>query len=176
MAADTIKDVPPRLLEGTWWKDEPIGAIAYAEVKRQEKDKLYLVERYERREENELKEINQFLVEIHKKFSIPMACLVFVFIGVPLGIMARRGGIGTGVIYSVAFYLLYWVCMIRGEVLADKLIISPWMAMWAPNIIVGLGGLFLVVRMARENYLNNISLPQKIWGLVRRKRPNGSRP
>jgi lipopolysaccharide export system permease protein len=90
---------------------------------------------------------------------------------VPLGIMARRGGIGTGVIYSVAFYLLYWVCMIRGEVLADRLIIRPWVAMWAPNIIVGAGGLFLVFRMARENYLNNISLPQKIFGLMRRKRP-----
>lgn len=173
MQADTVKDVPPRLLQGTWWKDDPIGSLAYAEVKRQEKDKLYLVERYERREENELKEISQFLVEIHKKFSIPMACLVFVFIGVPLGIMARRGGIGTGVIYSVAFYLIYWVCMIRGEALADKLIIKPWVAMWAPNIIVGAGGIFLVMRMARENYLNNISLPQKIWGFLRRKKPAG---
>jgi lipopolysaccharide export system permease protein len=109
------------------------------------------------------------MVEIHKKFSIPVACLVFVFIGVPLGVMARRGGIGTGVVYSVAFYLLYWICMIRGEVLADRLIIRPWVAMWAPNIIVGLGGLFLVLRMSRENYLNNISLPQKLFRLVWRK-------
>ncbi|HKP97657.1 MAG TPA: LptF/LptG family permease [Fibrobacteria bacterium] len=174
LSADTVKDVPPRLLQGKWWKDDPIGTIAYAEVKRQEKDKIYLIERYERREENELKEISQFMVEIHKKFSIPVACLVFVFIGVPLGIMARRGGIGTGVIYSVAFYLLYWVCMIRGEVLADRLIIRPWVAMWAPNIIVGMGGLFLVFRMARENYLNNISLPQKLFRLVWRRSPKGT--
>ena len=168
--ADTVKDVPPRLLQAPWWKDDPIGTLAYAELKRQEKDKMYLIERYERREENERKEISQFMVEIHKKFSIPVACLVFVFIGVPLGIMARRGGIGTGVVYSVAFYLLYWVCMIRGEVLADRLIIQPWLAMWAPNIIVGLGGLFLVFRMARENYLNNVSLPQKLFRMVWRKR------
>lgn len=176
LSADTVKDVPPRLLKGTWWKDDPIGTLAYAEVKRQEKDKLYLVDRYERREENELKEISQFMVEIHKKFSIPLACLVFVFIGVPLGIMARRGGIGTGVIYSVAFYLLYWVCMIRGEVLADRLIIKPWVAMWMPNILVGLGGLFLVIRMARENYLNNISLPQKLFRFVWRKRAQPGAP
>lgn len=173
LSADTIKDVPPRLLQGKWWKDNPIGTLAYAEVKRQEKDKIYLIERYERREENERKEISQFLVEIHKKFSIPVACLVFVFIGVPLGIMARRGGIGTGVIYSVAFYLLYWICMIRGEVMADRLIIKPWVAMWAPNIIVGVGGLFLVFRMARENYLNNISLPQKLLSLIWRRRRAG---
>lgn len=170
IAADTVRDALPRLMQGTWWKDDPIGTLAYAEVKRQEKDKLYLIERYERREENERKEISQFMVEIHKKFSIPVACLVFVFIGVPLGTMARRGGIGTGVIYSMAFYLLYWVCMLRGEVLADRLIISPWMAMWLPNILVGIGGLFLVIRMSRENYLNNVSLPQKLLRLIWRKR------
>ena len=176
LSADTVKDVPPRLMQGLWYKDDPIGTLTFNEVKRQEKDKMYLIERYERREENERKEISQFMVEIHKKFSIPVACLVFVFIGVPLGIMARRGGIGTGVIYSVAFYLLYWVCMIRGEVLADRLIISPWVAMWMPNILVGLGGLFLVLRMARENYLNNVSLPQKLFRLVWRKRKPGGAP
>jgi lipopolysaccharide export system permease protein len=60
--------------------------------------------------------------------------------------------------------------MLRGEVLADRLIISPWIAMWLPNILVGIGGLFLVVRMSRENYLNNVSLPQKLFRLVWRKR------
>lgn len=170
MAADTVKDVPPRLLQGKWWTESPLSPLSYAEVKRQEKDKIYLIERYERREENERKEIGQFMVEIHKKFSIPMACLVFVFIGAPLGIMAKRGGIGTGVIYSMAFFLLYWVCMIRGEVMADHLDLQPWIAMWGPNILVGLGGVFLVLRMARENYLNNITLPQKFLGLFKRKR------
>lgn len=176
LTADTVKDVPPRLMKGTWWKDDPISSLAYAEVKRQEKDKMYLIERYERREDNELKEISQYMVEIHKKFSIPVACLVFVFIGVPLGIMARRGGIGTGVVYSVAFYLIYWVCLLRGEVLADRLIISPWVAMWLPNILVGIGGLFLVIRMSRENYLNNVSLLQKLIRLVWRKRVRNGAP
>jgi lipopolysaccharide export system permease protein len=169
LLADTVKDFPPRLLKGTWWKENPISSLSLAEMKRQEKDKMYLIERYERRQENELKEIGQFMVEIHKKFSIPIACLVFVFIGAPLGIMARRGGIGTGVVYSMAFFLLYWVCMIRGEVMADQLTLAPWVAMWGPNILVGLGGVFLVVRMARENYLNNVSLIQKAGQILKRK-------
>lgn len=166
LSADTVKSVPPRLLAKKWYEEERIGTLQYAEVKRQEKDKMYQVERYERREENEKKEISQHLVEIHKKFSIPVACLIFAFIGAPLGIMSRRGGIGTGVIYSLGFYLLYWICWIRGEVLADRLIIEPWVAMWAPNILVGLGGVFLVFRLLRENYQNNASLPQKFWRLV----------
>ena len=170
LTADTVKDIPPRLLQTFWWKQDPLGQLSIAEMKRQEKDKMYLIERYERREQNELEEIGQYMVEIHKKFSIPMACLVFVFIGAPLGIMARRGGIGTGVIYSMAFFLLYWVCMIRGEAMADHRTLQPWLAMWGPNILVGLGGIFLVLRMSRENYLNNISLPEKFLGLFRRKR------
>lgn len=170
LSADTVKNIPPRLLQGEWWKDNKVGTLTYAEVRRHEKDKMYLIERYERREENELKEINQFMVEIHKKFSIPLACIVFVFIGAPLGIMARRGGIGTGVVYSIFFFLLYWVCLLRGEVLADKLIISPWLAMWLPNLLVGGGGVFLVLRMSRENYLNNVSLLGKVFGVLKRKR------
>ncbi len=171
MKADTVKTVPPRLVQGHWYLDDPISSLAYAEVKRQEKDKIYLIDRYDRREDNELMEINQFMVEIHKKFSIPVACLVFVFIGAPLGIMARRGGIGTGVIYSMSFFLLYLACMIRGEVMADHRTLEPWVAMWGPNILVGAGGLYLVIRMARENYLNNISLPMKIVKLI--LRPTG---
>jgi lipopolysaccharide export system permease protein len=169
--ADSVKEVPPRLMARRWNEKETIGTLALAEAKRTEKDKIYLIERYERRVENERKEISQHMVEVHKKFSIPVACLVFAFIGAPLGIMARRGGIGTGVIYSLAFYLLYWICMIRGEVMADRLIIEPWVAMWAPNILVGIGGVFLVIRLFRENYQNNVTLPQKLFRLLLRRRP-----
>src|SRR5690606_18672894 len=93
LGADSVKEAPPRLLAQKWHGKEPIGTLALAEAKRTEKDKIYLIERYERRVENERKEISQHMVEVHKKFSIPVACLVFAFIGAPLGIMARRGGI-----------------------------------------------------------------------------------
>jgi lipopolysaccharide export system permease protein len=57
--------------------------------------------------------------------------------------------------------------MIRGEALADKLIIEPWVAMWAPNILVGAGGTFLLIRLLRENYQNDATLPQKLLRLLR---------
>ncbi len=94
--------------------------------------------------------INKYLVEIHKKYSIPFACLVFVLIGAPLGVKARTGGMGVGTAYSFAFFLLYWVCLIGGENLADKDLISPFWAMWAPNFLVGGWGLFLLRSTARE--------------------------
>jgi Predicted permeases len=102
--------------------------------------------------ETEKKRSAQYLVEIHKKFSTSAACLVFILIGAPLGIMARKGGIGTGIIYSLAFFVIFWVCLIGGENLADRLIISPELAMWAPNIIIGAFGIFITIAMVRDRF------------------------
>jgi lipopolysaccharide export system permease protein len=79
-----------------------------------------------------------------------MACLVFVLIGVPLGIMARRGGFGTAATLSLGFFVLYYACLIGGEKLADRGILSPFTGMWSANIIIGLMGIYLTVRVARE--------------------------
>ncbi len=95
-------------------------------------------------------EIYKYEVEVHKKFSIPFACIVFVFIGAALGIRARKGSLGVGVTFSVGFFLLYWACLIGGEELADRQLIHPALAMWSPNILVGLFGIYLTIRTVRE--------------------------
>ena len=93
--------------------------------------------------------INKYSVEIHKKYSIPVACLVFVLVGAPLGIMARRGGMGVGFGLSVGFFVVYWAFLIGGEELADRRIVAPWMAMWSPNLLLGAVGMYLVRRAGR---------------------------
>jgi len=94
--------------------------------------------------------INAFMVEIHKKYSIPVACLVFVLIGAPLGVRIHRGGLGVAAGLSVLFFLIYWAFLIGGEDLADRGIITPAMAMWAPNVLLGVIGIILVRRTIRE--------------------------
>lgn len=94
--------------------------------------------------------IRSLQVEIYKKVSIPVACLVFVLIGAPLGIMAHQSGM-TSWIVSLIFFLIYWSCLIGGEQLADRGFISPWISMWIANIIVGGLGIFLVIRMIKES-------------------------
>ncbi len=90
------------------------------------------------------------MVEVHKKFSIPVACLVFVLIGAPLGIMARRGGVAVGASYSLFFFILYWIFLLSGESMADKMKISPFIAMWSGNIFVGVCGIILTALMLQE--------------------------
>ncbi len=98
----------------------------------------------------EMKRKAQYQVEIHKKFSLPVSCLLFVLVGAPLGIVARRGGVGTGAIYSIAFFVIYWVGLTSGEHLADRLIVSPVAAMWLPNLVIGLAGVYFTCRMMRD--------------------------
>jgi len=96
------------------------------------------------------RQIYKYEVEIQKKFSIPFACIVFVLIGAPLGIRARKGSLGVGISFSVGFFLLYWAALIAGEELADRQLISPILAMWSPNIIVGSFGIYLTYRTVKE--------------------------
>jgi lipopolysaccharide export system permease protein len=93
----------------------------------------------------------KFLVEIHKKYAIPVACIVFVFVGAPLGIMSRRGTFGVGASLSLGFFLLYWACLIGGEKLADRGALEPWIGMWMANIFIGSLGIYLTIRTARES-------------------------
>lgn len=91
------------------------------------------------------KKTNQYLVEIHKKYSIPFACIVFALVGAPLGIRARRGGLTAG-FFSVGFFVFYYLCLVGGEQLADRRYLAPWLAMWLPNIALGIAGVFLTAR------------------------------
>lgn len=105
--------------------------------------------------------IDEYLVEIYKKYSIPFACIVFVLIGAPLGIISRRGGFGIAATLSLGFFVLYWSSLIGGEKLADRNLISPWFGMWAANIILGIVGIYLTLRMGRETPAINWNFFQK---------------
>jgi len=98
--------------------------------------------------------IVQYMVEVHKKFAIPVACLIFVLIGAPLGIMARRGGLAVGASYSVFFFIIYWVFLITGENWADNMLISPTVGMWSGNVFLVICGLILMMLMLRETSIN----------------------
>jgi lipopolysaccharide export system permease protein len=94
--------------------------------------------------ENIERRIDSYEVEIHKKFSIPFACVVFVLVGAPLGIRTRKGGFANMAI-AVAFFVVYYLFLIAGEQLADRRLVSPALAMWLPNLLFGLLGAYLTV-------------------------------
>jgi lipopolysaccharide export system permease protein len=93
---------------------------------------------------------NQYQVEIHKKFSLAVACVVFVLLGAPIALRFPRGGVGLVIGASLAVFALYYVCLIAGESIADDGYVAPWIAMWAANVIFTIVGIALFMRMGRE--------------------------
>ncbi len=73
-------------------------------------------------------------MEIHKKYAIAFACIVFVLIGAPLAVRFPRGGVGMVITASVVIFALFWASLIGGETLADKGYVSPALAMWLPEL------------------------------------------
>jgi lipopolysaccharide export system permease protein len=94
----------------------------------------------------------QYQVEIQKKYAIPFACLLFVFVGCPLGIITKGGNFGFSAAISLAFYIFYWACLIGGEKLADRGMLSPQLSMWLGNAIIALFGLLLTLRVNNESF------------------------
>jgi lipopolysaccharide export system permease protein len=94
--------------------------------------------------------IYQNEVEIHKKFAISIACIVFVLVGAPIAVRFPRGGVGLVIGFSLVIFAIYYIGLIAGESLADRGIMTPFWAMWAANIILTLVGLLLLSRMGKE--------------------------
>ncbi|HEV8265003.1 MAG TPA: LptF/LptG family permease [Gemmatimonadales bacterium] len=89
-------------------------------------------------------------VEIQKKLAISAACVIFAVLGVPLAIRFPRGGVGLVIGTSLAVFSVYYVGLIGGEELGDRLIISPFLAMWTPNLLFTAVGLGLLWSVRRE--------------------------
>lgn len=83
------------------------------------------------------------IMEIHRKFSIPVACLVFVLIGIGLGVTSRKDGRLASFALGLMVIFTYYVIMYGAEAMAKGALVSPHLAMWLPNILLGLAGLTL---------------------------------
>ena len=92
-------------------------------------------------------------VEIHKKISIPAACLVFGLFAVPLGFNNRRGGKSSGFALSIAVIMAFYVMLSNGEDAARVGRVPPWLAMWFPNLLFSALGAFLLVRRNQDRGL-----------------------
>jgi lipopolysaccharide export system permease protein len=91
-----------------------------------------------------------YQVEIEKKFALSVACLVFVLFGAPIALRFPRGGVGLTIGISLVVFSLYYVGLIAGESLADRGVLSPFMAMWAANLLFTVVGLILWRGLGRE--------------------------
>ena len=94
--------------------------------------------------------MNRYDVEIQTKFALAFACIVFVMIGAPIALRFPRGGVGLVIGASVGIFALYYIGLVGGEALADRLIVGPFLAMWLTNILFLIIAALLLSRMGKE--------------------------
>jgi lipopolysaccharide export system permease protein len=100
--------------------------------------------------------IAQFEVEILKKIAIPIGCIIFVLIGAPLGMLTKRGNLGYNAVLSTVLFTFYWISIIQGEKLADRLFISPFIGMWFGNIVLALLGILLMYKVTTDRRISDL--------------------
>ena len=93
---------------------------------------------------------DRYLVEVHKKWAIAFACLPFALVGIVLALRFPRGGMGLVIGGAMGVFAVFWVGLTAGEALADRGILSPWLSMWAPDIILAALGLLGLLLVSRE--------------------------
>lgn len=96
------------------------------------------------------KTIKRYEIEWHRKFTLPIACLLLFFIGAPLGAIIRKGGIGTPIVISVLFFVIYYVINISGEKSAKMGTWPAWLGMWISSMIFLPMGAFLTYKAVKD--------------------------
>jgi len=107
------------------------------------------------------------LVEYHRKFSIPFACVVFALVAVPLGVQPVRAARSRGFTLSLGMIFVYYVILSVGQALAEQTIVPAAVGLWLPNAIFAVLGAFLFARAARERTLVRLERMQSALAALR---------
>jgi LPS export ABC transporter permease LptG/LPS export ABC transporter permease LptF len=90
----------------------------------------------------------RFLIEMHNRFAYPVACLVLMLVGVPLGVASRRGGKSSGFVFTILLVFLYYFLSSTGIALGRQNRLSAFFAVWLANLLFAGAGIFLLWQMA----------------------------
>jgi lipopolysaccharide export system permease protein len=103
----------------------------------------------------EEKEMRRHHVEMHKKFAYSFACLIFFFIGAPLGAIIRKGGLGMPIVISVALFIFYYIIDTIGIKMTTGGVWQPWQGMWLSSAVLLPLGIFLTCKASSDSVMLN---------------------
>jgi lipopolysaccharide export system permease protein len=102
-----------------------------------------------------ISKLRRYQIEIQRKYTLSLLCLVFFFIGAPLGAIIRKGGLGMPVIVSVLLFLIYYVISMTGEKFVREDIIPPFAGMWISTFILIPVSVLLTYKAANDSVIMN---------------------
>ena len=113
--------------------------------------------------------IRKHEIELHRKFTLAFACLIFFFIGAPLGAITRKGGLGAPVVISVVMFIVYYIIDNTGYKMAREALWPCWAGMWLSSFVLLPIGIFLTYKAATDSALFNPDAWLKTWNKLRIK-------
>ena len=117
--------------------------------------------------ENRKAEIRYHKIELHRKFSLSMACFVLFFIGAPLGSIIRKGGLGMPLVVAIIFFLMFHLLNMFGEKFVKESIMSPFFGMWLAVLVLTPVGIFLTYKAMHDSQLFNKEFYYRTFKKVR---------
>ncbi|MEN8227786.1 MAG: LptF/LptG family permease [Bacteroidota bacterium] len=100
--------------------------------------------------------LRKYQIEIQRKFTLSILCLIFFFIGAPLGAIIRKGGLGMPVIVSVLLFLVYYIISMTGEKFVRESILPASIGMWISTIILVPISIWLTIKAVNDSVILNI--------------------
>ncbi|XCI74768.1 MAG: LptF/LptG family permease [Flavobacteriales bacterium] len=119
------------------------------------------------------KYLAKYELELQRKFSFAITCIVMFFIGSPLGAIIRKGGMGLPVIIALIIFIIYYTILTISQNIAEKGQISPWLGAWLPNIIMLPVGLWITYKTMRDNsviHLGHYSTLKILWRRLKKEK------
>jgi len=101
------------------------------------------------------RELRKHKIEWHRKIVLSLACIVLFLIGAPLGSIIRKGGLGTPLIFAIAFFMVFYFSSTTGEKFAKEDSLTPFTGMWLATFVLTPIGVFLTWKAMRDSQLFN---------------------
>jgi lipopolysaccharide export system permease protein len=119
----------------------------------------------------QVENINKHKKEWHKKFTLSIACLIFFFIGAPLGSIIRRGGLGLPVVISVVFFIIYHLISTIAERMAVFGDLNMFLGVWLSSLVLLPVGLFFTFKATTDAALFDGDSWKKFFQKLFKKQP-----
>ena len=106
--------------------------------------------------DGKISRLRRYQIEIQRKFTLSFACIIFFFIGAPLGAIIRKGGLGMPTVISILFFLFYYIISLSGEKIARESMVTPFQGMWVSAVILLPMGIFLTYKASTDSAIMNM--------------------
>lgn len=155
--------------EGGGWRDLDKEINAITKAKGNAEEMQVNLSAYSRERYHYTFTLRRIDIEILKKFALSVACLIFFFIGAPLGALIRKGGLGTPAIISVLFFVAYWVIDISGTKLARDGAVGPFHGVFVSSYVLLPTGLFLTWKAINDSSVFNLDAIKSLFRKIKLK-------